>query len=118
MSERGENELNDKEMRYSKELERCQSNIQKTKGLIEYHKDMLKKLEKKEAAISSKLSKIKMADFCEVIQKSGYDIDILRNAVATGDFNEFQAKLNEECLPTEKAEPQVKINDTERKEEL
>ena len=45
---------------------------------------MLKKLEKKEAALTVKLKKEKMAALCETITKGGYDIDCIRKAVETG----------------------------------
>lgn len=85
--------MKDKEKRYTNDLERCRANIDKTKGLIEYHRDMLKKLEKKEASLVSKLDKVKMAALCDVINKGGYDIDSLRNAVATGDFESVSGKV-------------------------
>lgn len=122
--------MKDKEKRYTTDLERCRANIDKTKGLIEYHRDMLKKLEKKEASLVSKLDKVKMAALCDVINKGGYDIDSLRNAVATGDFEIVSGKVEATQIP-EKSEPKVidevavettktKINDNndEEKKEL
>ncbi len=121
--------MKDREKRYTNDLERCRANIDKTKGLIEYHRDMLKKLEKKEASLVSKLDKVKMAALCDVINKGGYDIDSLRNAVATGDFESVSGKVEDFKIP-EKIEPQpmnevvidttkTKINDNdEEKKEL
>ncbi len=116
--------MKDKEKRYTNDLERCRANIDKTKGLIDYHKDMLKKLEKKEASLVSKLDKVKMAALCDVINKGGYDIDSLRNAVATGDFESVSGKVEAVKIP-EKSEPELinevvvdtsktKINDNEQ----
>jgi hypothetical protein len=34
--------MKDREKRYTNDLERCRANIDKTKGLIDYHRDMLK----------------------------------------------------------------------------
>ena len=96
--------MKDREKRYTNDLERCRANIDKTKGLIDYHKDMLKKLEKKEASLVSKLDKVKMAALCDVINKGGYDIDSLRNAVATGDFESVSGKVEAAQFP-EKSEP-------------
>lgn len=96
--------MKDKEKRYTTDLERCRANIDKTKGLIEYHRDMLKKLEKKEASLVSNLDKVKMAALCDVINKGGYDIDSLRNAVATGDFESVSGKVEAAQIP-EKSEP-------------
>ena len=98
--------MKDREKRYTNDLERCRANIDKTKGLIEYHRDMLKKLEKKEASLISKLDKVKMAALCDVINKGGYDIDSLRNAVATGDFESVSGKVEAVQIP-EKSEPKA-----------
>lgn len=80
--------LTDKEKRYAGSLQRCRTGIEKTKGLIEYHRNMLKSLEKKEAALSGKLEKVKMQKLFQAISSGGYDIDTLRNAVSAGDFSE------------------------------
>lgn len=80
--------LTDKEKRYADSLRRCRDSIGKTKGLIEYHRNMLKSLEKKEAALSEKLEKFKMQKLFQAISSGGYDIDTLRNAVSVGDFSE------------------------------
>lgn len=95
--------MKDREQRYTNDLERCRANIDKTKNLIEYHRGMLKKLEKKEILLISKIDKVKMAALCEVINKGGYDIDTLRNAVATGDFESVSGK-SEIFFITEKNE--------------
>jgi hypothetical protein len=95
--------MKDREKRYTNDLERCRANIDKTKGLIDYHRDMLKKLEKKETCLISKLDKVKMAALCDVINKGGYDIDSLRNAVATGDFESVSSKVEAAVIP-EKSE--------------
>ena len=44
----------DKEKKFTQELERCRANVKKTKELIEYHKNMLKIYENKEAELMSK----------------------------------------------------------------
>ena len=45
-----------------------------------------------------------MAALCDVINKGGYDIDSLRNAVATGDFESVSGKVEAAQIP-EKSEP-------------
>lgn len=79
--------MTDKEKRYSEELERCRNNIVKTKSRIEYHREILKKQEKNEISLLSKLEKVKMTAFYEMIHKGGYDIDSLRDAIKNGDFS-------------------------------
>jgi RNase H-fold protein (predicted Holliday junction resolvase) len=79
--------VTDKEKRYSEELERCRNNIVKTKSRIEYHREILKKQEKNEISLISKLEKVKMTAFYEMIHKGGYDIDSLREAMKNGDFS-------------------------------
>ena len=70
-----------------KELQRCRDNIANTKRLIEYHKDMLKKMERKEAEILAKLNDIKLLDLRELMSKGGYNIDDLREAIKAGNFS-------------------------------
>lgn len=90
---------NKKEVKCSSDLEKCRKGIEREKELISFHKDLLKKLEKKEAAIQIKLEKLKMASFMEMINQHGYDIDNLRKAVSDGDFNEISVqKLNDESI--------------------
>ncbi len=69
------------------ELERCLANIEKTKDLIEYHKNMLKTYESKANELRAKLDEVKMSSLCDMINKQGYDIDKLREAVRQGDFS-------------------------------
>lgn len=80
--------MKNKEKSYADELRRCRENIAKTKKLIEYHKDMLKKMERKEAEVQAKLDGAKLLDLRELISKGGYDIDTLREAMKAGDFSE------------------------------
>lgn len=55
----------DREKRYMESLNKCRESIKKSKGLIEYHKNMLKNLEKKEAELCGKLEKVKMVNQCQ-----------------------------------------------------
>lgn len=84
---KGRKLLADKEKKFTQELERCRANVKKTKELIEYHKNMLKIYENKEAELMSKLDEVKMNSLCVMINKNGYDIDLLREAVRLGDFS-------------------------------
>ena len=70
----------DKEKKFTQELERCRANVKKTKELIEIY-------ENKEAELMSKLDEVKMNSLCVMINKNGYDIDLLREAVRLGDFS-------------------------------
>lgn len=89
----------DKEQRYSKELERCLANIQKTKELIEFHRNMLKTYENKANVLRVKLDEAKMSSLCEIINKSGYDIDKLREAVQQGNFSSVTRDIPEVAEP-------------------
>ena len=62
----------DKEKKFTQELERCRANVKKTKELIEYHKNMLKIYENKEAELMSKLDEVKMNSLCVMINKNGF----------------------------------------------
>ena len=79
--------MNDKEKTYTEELQRCRDNIEKAKKLIVYHKETLKKLERKEIGILAKLKNIKMLDLQDLINKGGYNIDDLREAIKVGNFS-------------------------------
>ena len=87
--------MNNKEKTYSEELQRCRDNIANTKRLIEYHKDMLKKMERKEAEILAKLNDIKLLDLRELMSKGGYNIDDLREAIKAGTFSGIVPKNTE-----------------------
>lgn len=120
--------MKNKEKSYADELRRCRENIAKTKKLIEFHKDMLKKMERKEAEVRAKLDGVKLLDLRELISKGGYDIDTLREAMKAGDFSEISAQTVEsnsadpaENIPRQEKDPdtsvEVKKNDLERKDE-
>lgn len=84
--------MQDRETKYTKELAKCRDNIRKTKKLIDYHKSMLKTFESKESELMTKLERVKMSSLCEIINKGGYDIDALREAVKIGDFSGILSK--------------------------
>lgn len=79
--------MTDKEAHCCEELERCRANIVKTKGKIEFHKDMLKKLEHKEMELLERLGALKLQDLHSIISTRGYNIDDLREAMIVGDFS-------------------------------
>lgn len=103
--------MNSKENSYLKELQRCRDNIANTKRLIEYHKDMLKKMERKEAEVKAKLDSVKLLDLRELISKGGYDIDTLREAMKAGDFSEVAVQdINGRSAEPAKNIPQQEEN--------
>lgn len=93
----------DRETKYTKELSKCKENIKRTKSLIDYHKNMLKTFESKESELMAKLERVKMSSLCEIINKGGYDIDVLREAVKIGDFSGILSK-DEAELDTQNTE--------------
>lgn len=110
--------MKNREESYADELRRCRENIAKTKKLIEYHKDMLKKMERKEAAARAKLDGVKLRDLREIISKGGYDIDTLREAMIAGDFSEITVQNVEsssaepvEDIPQREEKPAVSADD-------
>lgn len=101
--------MKNKEKSYADELRRCRENIAKTKKLIEYHKDMLKKMERKEAEVQAKLDGVKLLDLRELISKGGYDIDTLREAMKAGDFSEISVQNAAEPTAENIPQPEEKI---------
>ncbi len=55
----------DKEKKFTQELECCRANVKKTKELIEYHKNMLKIYENKEAELKA----VRLGDFSAILQQ-------------------------------------------------
>lgn len=114
--------MKNREKSYADELRRCRENIAKTKKLIEYHKDMLKKMERKEAEVQAKLDGAKLLDLRELISKGGYDIDTLREAMKSGNLNEMISP-NVEDSPLEQEEENISVSvdekntNSERKDE-
>ena len=76
-----------KEQKLTEELQKCRENIQRTKELIAYHRDILKKQERKAEELSAKLDKEKMKSLLGMIHEGGLDIDCLRQAVSTGQIS-------------------------------
>lgn len=109
--------MKNKEKSYADELRRCRENIAKTKKLIEYHKDMLKKMERKEAEVQAKLDGVKLLDLRELISKGGYDIDTLREAMKAGDFSEISVQNVAEPAENIGTSADVKNTNSERKDD-
>lgn len=103
--------MKNKEKSYADELRRCRENIAKTKKLIEFHKDMLKKMERKETDVQANLDSVKLLDLRELISKGGYDIDTLREAMKAGDFSE----ITMQNVESSSAEPVEDIPQREEK---
>ena len=76
-----------KEQKLTDELQKCRENIQRTKDLIAYHRDILRKQERKADEIAAKLDKEKMKSLLGMIHDGGLDIDSLRNAVSSGQLS-------------------------------
>lgn len=113
--------MKNKEKCYADELRRCRENIAKTKKLIEFHKNMLKKMERKESEVQAKLDGAKLLDLRELISKGGYDIDTLREAMKAGDFSEvaIQNIENNSAVTAENigTSADIKNSNSERKDE-
>ncbi len=107
----------DKEKRYSDNLQKCRDSINKTRELIAYHKEMLKKLEQKEVSILANLNNVKMSALFDMINQNGYDIDALRQAVSLGDFSVMSVPNSDMVISndiTDKKEP-VQTEQTKEK---
>ena len=91
-----------REKKYTDELTACRKSIERTKRLIDYHKNMLKALESKEKELVDKLDKQKFKVFYELVNKKGYDIDLLCSAFKEGDFSKIstpQLESEQEDIP-------------------
>lgn len=81
--------MEDKEQRLIEELKKCRSSIERSKHLIEKHKEILKKQEKRAAEIEAKLDREKMNSLYDLIHKGGYDIDHIRDVVSSGHISDI-----------------------------
>ena len=104
--------MTNREQKLNEELLKCRDNIKRTKELIAYHKDILRKQERKAAEISAKLDKEKMKSLLGMIHKDGLDIDNLRQAVSNGKFSVPPA---EPIIENIKTEYNVEISKEEKK---
>ncbi len=81
-----------KEQKLHEELQKCRMNIQRTKELIAFHRDVLRKQEHKADELKSKLDAEKMKSLYSALHASGVDIDSLRQAVENGQITDKTAK--------------------------
>lgn len=108
----------DREKKYTEELAGCRKSIERTKGLIEYHKNILKSLEAKEKDLSEKLEKEKFSVFYKLLNQKGYDIDAFKKAVESGDFDSrFTTEHSENIEQEDKETPAIE-NDLIEKESI
>lgn len=101
--------MTDKEKRCLEELQRCKSNIDREKQFVETHRELLKAAEKKETELLARLEAIKLNDLKFLINKRGYNIDNLREAMIAGDFSGVipqNAEKTETDTPTENVSSQ------------
>ncbi len=77
-----------REQRLHEELLRCRANIQRTKELVAFHKDVLRRQERKADEITAKLNAEKMKSLFTALNASGVDIDTLRQAVENGQLTD------------------------------
>ena len=63
--------MTDKERRCLEEIQRCRTNIEREKQLVETHRELLKAAEKKENELLVKLEAIKLEDLKSLISKRG-----------------------------------------------
>lgn len=89
-----------KEQKLTEELQKCMENIQRTKELIAYHRDILKKQERKADELSAKLDKEKMKSLLGMIHEGGLDIDCLRQAVSNGQLTGADTTKSTMAAPT------------------
>ena len=107
--------MKDREKRYSEGLEKCRTNIEKTKRLIEYHKVMLKNLLKKESRYIALLKREKLGALYKAMEQGGYDlsnIDKLIEAVGKNNDVTPDSKVGKNADKTQTKNP----SDTEEKE--
>ena len=96
--------MENKEKKLLDELQKCKENIQRTRERIAYHRDILRKQERKANEIAGKLDKEKMRSLYTELHARGVDIDSLRQAVANGEIAEQTAKPAEAKKEEENAQ--------------
>lgn len=99
-----------KEQKLTDELQKCRENIQRTKDLIAYHRDILRKQERKADEIAAKLDKEKMKSLLGMIHDGGLDIDSLRNAVSSGQLS-ANAEADKTTIIKTAAEPAAAVKE-------
>ncbi len=90
--------MTNREQKLHEELLKSRANIQRTKELIAFHRDVLRRQERKADEITAKLNAEKMKSLYTALNASGVDIDTLRQAVENG-------QLTDKTAETADAEP-------------
>ena len=83
--------MTNREQKLHEELIKCRANIQRTKELIVFHRDVLRRQERKADEITAKLNAEKMKSLYTAMNASGLDIDTLRQAVENGQITDKTA---------------------------
>ena len=84
--------MTNREQKLHEELLKCRANIQRTKELIAFHRDVLRRQERKADEINAKLNAEKMKSLYTALNASGVDIDTLRQAVENGQLTDKTAE--------------------------
>lgn len=84
--------MTNREQKLHEELLKCRANIQRTKELIVFHRDVLRRQERKADEITAKLNAEKMKSLYTALNASGMDIDTLRKAVENGQLTDKTAE--------------------------
>ena len=84
--------MTNREQKLHEELIKCRANIQRTKELIVFHRDVLRRQERKADEITAKLNAEKMKSLYTALNASGVDIDMLRQAVENGQLTDKTAE--------------------------
>ena len=84
--------MTSREQKLHEELQKCRANIQRTRELIAFHRDVLRRQERKADEITAKLNAEKMKSLYTAMNASGVDIDTLRQAVENGQITDKTAK--------------------------
>ena len=87
--------MTSREQKLHEELQKCKANIQRTKELIAFHRDVLRRQERKADEITAKLNAEKMKSLYTAMNASGLDIDTLRQAVENGQLTDKTAETAE-----------------------
>lgn len=87
--------MTNREQKLHEELLKCRANIQRTKELIAFHRDVLRRQERKADEITAKLNAEKMKSLYTALNASGVDIDTLRQAVENGQLTDKTAETAE-----------------------
>ncbi|HAG12367.1 MAG TPA: hypothetical protein DCG49_00715 [Ruminococcus sp.] len=91
--------MTNREQKQHEELLKCRANIQRTKELIAFHRDVLRRQERKADEITAKLNAEKMKSLYTALNASGVDIDTLGRQLKTGRLSTKQQNRRKQNLP-------------------